>query len=339
MWITLAVISALLLGGYEVAKKMALDNNAVIPVLFLNIALSVLIFLPFSLLSAFTPCLDNTVVHIPPISLAAHTAIILKALIVLSSWIFAYFAMKHLPITITTSIKSTQPVFTLIGAILLFSEKLNAYQWTGILLAIFALMLFSVAGKKEGIVFERNKWIWFIFGATVLGAVSSLWDKHLVLAFDKVAVQVYTAYYQLVLMIPVLFLLWWPKRRTSTPFRWNNAIVWVTVLLTVSDFFYFYSLSLDGALISVVSTIRKGGVIVPFIAGAVLFHEKKYRAESRLAGLCTDRYVPALPGIVNKKKGLFPFHILDFRIEKGKRKQRFHRNITLIEIQHQQTNQ
>ena len=280
----MAVASALLLGGYEVAKKMALDHNAVIPVLLLNIALSVVVFLPFSLLSAFTPCLDGMIVHVPAISPAAHAGILLKAVIVLASWIFAYFAMKHLPIIITTSIKSTQPVFTLAGAILLFSEKLNAYQWTGILLAIVALMLFSVAGKKEGIAFERNKWIWFIFSATLLGAISSLWDKHLVLAFDKVAVQVYTAYYQLVLMVPVFFLLWWPKRKRGTPFRWKNAILWVTVLLVLSDFLYFYSLSLDGALISVVSTIRKGGVIVPFIAGAVLFREKNIVLKAILLG-------------------------------------------------------
>ena len=284
MWITLAVASALLLGGYEVVKKMALDDNAVIPVLFLNIALSVLIFLPFSLLSAFTPCLDGTIVHVPAISFGAHMAILLKAVIVLTSWVFAYFAMKHLPIIITTSIKSTQPVFTLVGAILLFSEKLNTYQWMGMLAAIVALMLFSVAGKKEGIAFERNKWVWFIFLATLLGAVSSLWDKHLVLMFDRVAVQVYTAYYQLALMVLILFGLWWPKRKTSTPFRWTNAIVWVTVLLTLSDFLYFYSLSLDGALISVVSTIRKGGVIVPFIAGAILFREKNIALKAILLG-------------------------------------------------------
>lgn len=284
MWITLAVASALLLGGYEVAKKMALHHNAVIPVLFLNIALSVIIFLPFSFLSAFTSGLDGTIFHVPAISFAAHAGILLKAFIVLLSWIFAYFAMKHLPIIITTSIKSTQPVFTLVGAILLFSEKLNTYQWIGILLAIVALMLFSVAGKKEGIVFERNKWVWFIFLATLLGGISSLWDKHLVLAFDKVAVQVYTAYYQLILMIPVVFLLWWPKRKKSTPFRWNYAIIWVTVLLTLSDFLYFYSLSIDGALISVVSTIRKGGVIVPFIAGAVMFREKNIALKATLLG-------------------------------------------------------
>lgn len=274
MWITLAVLSALLLGGYEVAKKMALGGNAVIPVLFWNVALSAAFFAPFSFLSTATPWLDGTMVHIPAISFGAHAAIALKAVIVLGSWIFAYFAMKNLPIILVTSIKSTQPVFTLIGALLLFSERLNGWQWAGMVLSIVALMLFSSVGKREGIAFERNRWIWFVFTGTLLSAVSSLWDKHLILAFDRVAVQAYTAYYQLVLMVPILFLLWWPRRRSTTPFRWSAAIVWVTVLLTVSDYLYFYSLSVDGALISVVSTIRKGGVIVPFIAGAVLFHEK-----------------------------------------------------------------
>lgn len=285
MWITLAVFSALLLGGYEVAKKIALDRNAVFPVLFLNILLGAVIFLPFSLLSAFTPVLDGTAVYVPVISWTAHAGIFLKAAIVLASWIFAYFAMKNLPIILTTAIKSTQPVFILIGAILIFSEKLNGYQWAGVLLSTVALMLFSVTGKKEGISFRKNKWIWFIFAATLLGAVNSLLDKYLVLATDKVAVQVYTTYYELILIVPLLFLLWWPRRKQTTPFRWNNAIIWVTVLLTVSDYFYFYSLSLDGALVSVVSTIRKAGVVVPFIAGVILFHEKNIAQKAALMGL------------------------------------------------------
>ncbi len=285
MWITFAVFSALLLGGYEVAKKVALDGNAVWPVLLLNIALGAALFLPFSLLSAFTGVLDGTAVHIPALSWAAHAGIFGKAAIVLASWVFAYFAMKNLPIILTTAIKSTQPVFILIGAILIFAEKLNGYQWAGVLLSTAALMLFSATGKKEGISFRRNRWVGFIFLATLLGAANSLLDKYLVLSTDRVAVQVYTTYYELVLAVPLVLLLWWPRRRQTTPFRWSAAIVWVTLLLTVSDFFYFYSLSLDGALVSVVSTIRKAGVIVPFVAGVFFFREKNIPAKAALLGL------------------------------------------------------
>ncbi|MCC8089557.1 MAG: DMT family transporter [Rikenellaceae bacterium] len=284
MWLILAAASAVTLGAYEVAKKLALENNAVIPVLFLNVAIGVAVFLPFNLLSAYTELLDGTAVYVPQINFTAHAAIVLKAFLVLSSWVFAYYAMKHLPIIITTAIKSTQPAFILVGAILVFAERLNGYQWAGMIVSIMALMLFSFAGKKEGIVFGKNKWIWCILGATILGAVSSLWDKHLVISYDKIAVQVYTAYYQLLLMIPLLLLLWYPRRKNSTPFKWRRSILWVTLFLTVSDFLYFYSLSLDGALVSVVSTIRKAGVVVPFFAGIILFREKHITTKAILLG-------------------------------------------------------
>ena len=46
MWLSLAFLSAFLLGCYEVCKKKSLDNNAVIPVLFLNTCFCSLLFLP-----------------------------------------------------------------------------------------------------------------------------------------------------------------------------------------------------------------------------------------------------------------------------------------------------
>ena len=51
MWLSLAFLSAFLLGCYEVCKKKSLDNNAVIPVLFLNTCFCSLLFLPCIVLS------------------------------------------------------------------------------------------------------------------------------------------------------------------------------------------------------------------------------------------------------------------------------------------------
>ena len=59
MWLALAFLSAFLLGCYEVNKKMSLNGNAVIPVLFFNTLISSLIFVPFILLSFYTDCLDD----------------------------------------------------------------------------------------------------------------------------------------------------------------------------------------------------------------------------------------------------------------------------------------
>lgn len=116
MWLTLAFFSSLFLGLDEVAKKSALKDNAVIPVLALSILLSAALFLPLQLVSVFSPdTLLDTAFYIPPVSADAHWGILLKAAIVLGSWIFGFFATKHLPLTISSSVKASRPVFVVLG--------------------------------------------------------------------------------------------------------------------------------------------------------------------------------------------------------------------------------
>ena len=67
MWLLLAFLSAALLGFYDAFKKKSLRDNAVLPVLFLNTVFSSLIFLPFILISAFTPALNGTMFEVPVI--------------------------------------------------------------------------------------------------------------------------------------------------------------------------------------------------------------------------------------------------------------------------------
>ncbi len=100
MWLVLAFLSAALLGFYDAFKKKALSGNAVIPVLFLNTLFSSLIFLPFIMMSYTGNSLDGTMFHVAEGGWEVHKYIVLKSFIVLSSWIFGYFGMKHLPLTI-----------------------------------------------------------------------------------------------------------------------------------------------------------------------------------------------------------------------------------------------
>ena len=129
-------MSAALLGCYDSLKKKALRDNAVLPILFLNTFFSSLIFLPFIVLSATTDTLDGTMVHVTSGGWEMHKYILLKAFIVLSSWLLGYFGMKHLPLTIVGPINATRPVMVLVGALLVFGERLNAWQWAGVLLTI-----------------------------------------------------------------------------------------------------------------------------------------------------------------------------------------------------------
>lgn len=280
MWLALAFLSAALLGLYDVSKKQALRGNAVIPVLFLNTLFSSLIFLPFIILSGTTSVLDGTMVYVPTCGWEVHRYVLLKSFIVLASWLFGYFGMKHLPITIVGPINATRPVMVLLGALLIFGERLNAYQWVGVLLAMISFMLLSRSGKKEGIDFRHNRWIYFVVLASLLGAVSALYDKFLMTRFDSMLVQSWFTVYQFFIMGVVLMVLWYPKRKQSTPFHWSWAIPLISVFLSVADFAYFTSLAQDDSLISVVSMVRRGSVIVSFLCGALLFREKNLRSKA-----------------------------------------------------------
>ena len=216
----------------------------------------------------------------------AHLLVVLKAFIVLSSWICGYFGLKHLPLTIVGPINATRPVMVLIGALTFFSEKLNAWQWIGVIVAMVGLYMLSRSSKKEGIDFKHNKWIVFVVLANVLGAISGLYDKFLMaspenggVGLDKLAVQSWYNIYQFFMMLAMLFLLWWPTHKKTTPFHWDWCIILISVFLSAADFVYFYALGLDGAMISIVSMVRRGSVIVSFLFGAMMFHEKNLKSK------------------------------------------------------------
>ena len=278
MWLLLAFCSAALLGFYDVFKKKSLSNNAVLPVLALNTLFSSIIFIPFILLSHFAPqMLQDSIFYVPDSGgWEVHKFILLKSFIVLSSWAFGYFGMKHLPLTIVGPINATRPVMTLVGAMLIFGERLNLYQWIGVI----SFFMLSRSGKKEGIDFKHDRWIWFVVLAAVLGAVSGLYDKYLMGRFNNMQVQAWYNIYQLFMMGGVLMFLWWPKRKTSTPFRWDWCIILISVFLSAADFVYFYALSMEDSMISIVSMVRRGSVVVSFLFGAMMFHEKNLRSKA-----------------------------------------------------------
>jgi transporter family protein len=287
MWLILAFVSATFLGFYDTSKKAALKDNAVLPVLLLNTIFSTLIFSPFlveHILGA--GWFDGTIFDTSAYSccelpvLRAHALVILKAFIVLSSWIFGYFGLKHLPLTLVGPINATRPVLVLVGATLLFGERLNAYQWAGVLLAILSTYMMSRAGKRENIDFKRDRWIWCVAAATIMGAISGLYDKYIMKSLGPMFVQSWFNFYQMIIMTIICGLIWYPKRKQTTPFHWTWAIPLISVFICIADFAYFSSLNNQESMISVVSLVRRGSVIISFLCGAILFKEKNLRAKA-----------------------------------------------------------
>lgn len=280
MWLSLAFLSAALLGLYDVAKKKSLSGNAVLPVLLLNTLFSSLLFLP-AIISAELGLgwFDSTPLAASRGTAEAHALVAVKSVIVLTSWIFGYFGMKHLPLTIVGPVNATRPVLVLVGALAVFGERLNGFQWIGVALALTSLVLLSRSGRREGVDFRHNVWILCLAAAAVTGAASGLYDKYIMTRLDPAFVQSWYNLYQLGMMAVVTALLWLP-RRAASPFRWSWAIPLISVFLSAADFAYFCALREPDAMISVVSMVRRGSVVVSFLCGALLFGERNLRAKA-----------------------------------------------------------
>ena len=282
MWLVLAFASALLLGFYDIAKKQSLRGNAVIPVLLLNTLFSSLLLLPYildahldtgwfgpkALIDAYG--YDN--------GLREHLLVATKATITLSSWLCGYYAIKHLPLTIVGPVNATRPVVVLLGAILLFGERINLWQWAGILVSILSLYLLSVAGRKESIDFRSNRYVWALFAAMLLGAISGLYDKFLIAKcyIGPIFVQSWFGIYQFAMMLIICAVIWLPRRKAE-PFHWRWTIPLISLFVTIADFFYYHALADAESMIAVVSMVRRSSVVVTFLAGALFMGEKNLK--------------------------------------------------------------
>ena len=270
MWILLAVMSSMCLGVYDIFKKLSLGGNNVLTVLFFNTLFGALLMSPILVLTVAEGSIGFGG---DPMG---HLYIFIKSLIVLSSWTMGYYAVKNLPLTITGPINATRPVLVLLGALLIFGERLNALQWVGILRGFCSLYFISRLGSKEGFSVKHSVWLWLMLGATVMGAVSGLYDKYLLRLYEPLQVQAWYSLYQCVIMGTVVMII---KRvsHDTTPFVWRWTIPCIALFLTIADVAYFYSLSIDGSMISVVSMIRRGSVLVSFLYGVAVLREKNVK--------------------------------------------------------------
>lgn len=311
MWIVLSFISALCLGCYDISKKIALRENRVIDVLTLSVCIStVLLSVPWVLSRICPETMTATPFYVPQLDLAAHGLVVVKSMIVLSSWVFAYISLKHLPLSVVSPMQATRPMWTLVGALLLFGERLNGWQWLGVSLAIGTVFVFSFKNKQT----IRNtrhtpagRYYVALALAILIGACSGLYDKYLMRSYDHNAVQVYYTFYQALMMLVVWFIVralqakkeqastahptpytlhftpptfhptsytFHPTSHTFHPIQKIGVIVLISLFLIVSDNVYMLALRDPDSLIAVVSTIRRGGAVIGFAYGLLFLKEE-----------------------------------------------------------------
>ncbi len=281
-WISLSLLSALFLGLYDIAKKAAVKDNAVPPVLLLNVLTAAAIWaVPITFASLTSASQPGWRGELNQIRWSAHALLMFKSALVGASWTCAFFALKQLPLSIATPIRATSPLWTILFAVLAMGERPGSTQWAGISVVMIAFLVFSRVGAKEGIHFHRDRAVTLMIVATLLGAASALYDKYLlqIAKLSPVVVQAWFSIYLVPVMLP-LAIRWWWVERMEKPFQWRWSIPLIALLLLVADFSYFTALSDPNALISVISPVRRASVVIAFLFGIINLKEQNWKAKA-----------------------------------------------------------
>jgi len=273
-WTGEILTSAVFLALYDLAKKASVRDNAVLPVLLCSSAFG---------LAAFTLGLAATG-YLGVVAAADGVTIGLaaaKAVIVSTSWIFTFYGLRTLPITIATPIRASSPAFVFLFAIFLYGEIPSWGQALGMLAVFGGYWAFSWAGRHEGIDFFRNKAVWFAIAGMCFSTVSSLFDKYVfqIVAPQKEAVQFF---FQVGLVVVYGSLLAGRTalRMRHDAFEWRWTIPLVGTLLAAADWFFFASIDDPGVPISIASLMRRFSVVLTFLLGAKFFHETNLRRKA-----------------------------------------------------------
>jgi len=137
-WIEASLVSALFLGVYDLCIKHAIRNNAVLPVLFLSTLTGATVWTSLLLVQMAHPGLLPASLVTDRLTPGQHLQLLLKSAIVTASWIFTYFGLKHLPLSLASPVRATSPLWTLAGALLILGERPDGMQLLGVMTTLVA---------------------------------------------------------------------------------------------------------------------------------------------------------------------------------------------------------
>lgn len=278
MWLLLGICSAFFLGFHEIFKKVSVNRNAVLPVLFFGSLTSAVFFLPFIGLSWLHPDrFENALWFVSRVPLKAHLLFFIKSVIVSFAWLFGYFAVKHLPVTLLAPVNASGPVWTILGAMIIYGERLNMLQWSGVVISLTFYYLISFGGNIRSHSEIGKKWMLFALLSILFNSASALLDKYLVAHYDRVAMQAFFSVYTACIFGLIFFVIRKKSPRSIPDFFWRWAIPLIGLFLIGADYFYFWALSREGSMVSILIILRRASAIIVFTAGIAYFKESNLR--------------------------------------------------------------
>ncbi len=287
-WIALGLLAGLVLGTYDFLTKLALKEKTVLEVVFWCSVLGSALWLPFLYAPAqWSGALRTLGLAPQSLDTAQQLALLPKSTMMVVTWILSYYSVKFLPLSISAGVRASGPLWTALGAVLLLSESLNWWQWLGLAVSMGSYYLFSLIGKKEGIHFSRNHWVLCMLAATLLSSANALYDKHILatLQMDLAAVQAYSAVQRGAI---ALLLLPWVLRdlEVLSLLRRNWAVPAIAFAYVLAEYIYLAAVQQEGALISVISVLRRTNLVMVFALSTLFFRENYiWRKTLAIAGV------------------------------------------------------
>ena len=270
-WIAWILASSVFLAFYDLSKKASVRNNAVLPVLLAATLVGATAYITvLGAAGGIGKAMDTS---------ARDLALVfVKSLIVSTSWVLTYCALRTLPITIATPIRASAPALVFVVAFFLYGERPTLVQGLGMIFVFAGYWMFSWAGKHEGIDFLRTRAVWFAVGGMFMSALSSLWDKF-ILQKCAIPVEPMQFWFQigLVAIYAVMFSVQYMFRLSHDSFEWRWSIPATGVLLAAADWLYFHGLAIPDVSIAAGSLLRRFSVVITFVLGAILFRERNLK--------------------------------------------------------------
>ena len=274
-WTSWILASSFFLALYDLAKKASVRDNAVLPVLLCSTCCGCAAFV-----AGVAACgkLSSVVASANGQALALAAV---KSVIVSTSWVFTFCALRTLPITIATPIRASAPALVFVAAFFLYGEIPSWVQGLGMLAVFGGYWAFSWAGRHEGIDFFRSKAVWCAITGACFSALSSIWDKY-VFQVQAAPVETVQFFFQVGLVL-VYALILAGQRLLRLPhgrFEFRLTIPLVGMLLAAADWLYFRGLAIPDVPISIGSLLRRFSVVITFVLGARFFRETNLRRKS-----------------------------------------------------------
>ena len=275
-WTEWTLASAFFLALYDLAKKASVRDNAVLPTLLCSTCFGCVAYVGSLALCGNISAASGLTAEILVFSSV-------KCIIVGTSWVFTFCALRTLPISIATPIRASAPALVFVVAVIIYGERPSPVQLTGMAAVFVGYFAFSWAGKHEGIDFFRNRAVWCAIAGAFCSAISSLWDKYLfqVRGLSVESVQFVfqiglVVFYGVALSVSRLA----SGRENRGGFEWRWTIPLVGILLAAADWLYFTGLAFPDAPISAASLLRRFSVVITFVLGAKFFHETNLARKS-----------------------------------------------------------